>query len=58
MDVAEWLGHLIGGWPVWLVAIAVVVFCIVGGLLIMMFGDGVGGAGAWWPFKRKQRNKK
>ena len=27
--MAEWIGHMMAGWPTWLVAVAIIVFLIV-----------------------------
>lgn len=52
----EFLGHMIAGWPLWLIIVTAIIFCVIGGLLILIFGDGV--TEPWWPFKRKKHNKK
>ena len=36
--MAEWLGHLMVGWPTWAVIVGIIVICTVGVVVLLEFG--------------------
>jgi hypothetical protein len=56
--MAEWLGHLMSGWPVWLIAVAVVIFIILIGIFQFYWSAAESFYGIVPGMRRKKHGKK
>ncbi len=45
--MAEWLGHLMSGWPEWLVIIAIATFLVIMGIIIFYWSLSEGTLPFW-----------
>ena len=53
--MAEWLGGLLSGLPMWLAVINLIVTCVVAVIGILAFAPGMVGGEPVWLFRRRKK---
>ncbi len=53
--MAEWIGGLLSGLPMWLAVIILIVICVVAAIGILAFAPGMVGGEPVWLFSRRKK---